>query len=261
MLLYIPHLYFIKTRIKSFPGLFYYFFYLLGPALLYLYLQKPELIISNAILFFAAHLGFMAIYELGYWQNDCVSIRNEESPTIRISDNYFCSRRSFVFFFIYRILFFAAILYFIKAYYQSADINAYLAGIIATFVVFFIHNTQKDPSQRIVTFILLTMLRFAIPLTALQIDIKLYIISIALFILPFRILGYLRDKKFISFFSSTLFNIHYFAVFLLFSSFLFYFNNSYFVFLAINFYFLLYHIFIFLVSLGRNRFFKKQSLL
>ncbi len=85
LMFYVPVLYAIRTRfLKDKTGNFWLAEYLFPVLLSFLLANIEPISISQMLLSVACVYCF---YEIGYIQNDCETIKKEESPTLRLSED------------------------------------------------------------------------------------------------------------------------------------------------------------------------------
>ncbi len=190
--LYLPFFYYKYSRLNYLSAFFYFFFdYLLLP-LLILFWSQGELFLRNILLFIIAFLGYISIYEIGYLINDCVSVKNEKDPSLRADSRIKSELKNLI---ISRILFFIIALFLLFKFINIKNVIIYLLGILIVSLVFIIHNFSKKFSVRYITFPLLRLSHFLIPLLIFDINFSVVIFTYFLFYFLYDEISYLnRDR-------------------------------------------------------------------
>ena len=189
---FLPFSYFYTTRIKDLNGLLRYFLSYFGFCLISTFLLNPNFCLKEIVIYSISYAGYIAIYELGYLYNDCISIHLEENPKIRLDRNS-CDI-SFLLFYLYRIVFFLIVIILLLCIVEYDTVKVYIYGILTIAAIFYVHNNLKILILRSVTFSMLGFLSFWVPMSSIPINSISFSLAIILFILPSRVLGYLKSK-------------------------------------------------------------------
>jgi len=190
--LYLPFFYYKYSRLNSVLSFFYFFFnYLLLP-LLILFWSQGELFLKDILLFAIAFLGYTSIYEIGYLINDCVSVKNEKDPALRADSRIKSELKNLI---IARIIFFIIALFLLFKFINIRNVIIYLLGILIVSLVFVVHNFSKKFAMRYITFPLLRLSHFLIPLLIFDINFSIIFLVYFLFYFSYNEIIYLnRDR-------------------------------------------------------------------
>jgi phosphoserine phosphatase len=102
--------------------------------------------IKNILILLLAFLGYIALYEIGYILNDCVSVKKEEKPSIRIDPNsFFCKKKNIAM--LIRVLSFLFILI-LLIHLTSSVPYLFLISNFLILVIFLIVNTIKQQTRK-----------------------------------------------------------------------------------------------------------------
>lgn len=191
-ILYLPLFYYKHSRVNSVSSFFYFFFnYLLLP-LLILFWSQGELFLKNILLFVIAFLGYISIYEIGYLINDCISVKNEKDPNLRADSRIKSELKNLI---ISRIVFFIIALFLLFKFINIKNVIIYLLGILIVSLVFIIHNFSKKFAIRYITFPLLRLSHFLIPLLIFDINFSIVFFIYFLFYFLYNEISYFyRDR-------------------------------------------------------------------
>lgn len=161
----LPFFYFVTTRLKDGRSLLFHASYewVPGLALAYIWGGEPAL-----LTFLLSYLAFISIYELGYIMNDELSHRREgerqrlepHSPSILV---LLVAIRLVVFVYLFNYL---GVHLLFKYYLENSTHDGWLMAIGYAMLVatFFFHNILRSASIKCVTFIMLSYLRFMLPI-------------------------------------------------------------------------------------------------
>lgn len=162
---YIPCLFRMRTRengkIKLLPFLLTDFL----PVLFFMQNYRDVFRIHNFAVFLAAYIAMFDFYELGYIVNDCITVRREEKPTMRMSAGelrYFDNQALKIFgvrFFIYAV-------FLVCLAVQGYCLNAFCVGNILLLVAYCAHNHLRGKIN-ILTNAFLNFAKYLIPFLVL----------------------------------------------------------------------------------------------
>jgi phosphoserine phosphatase len=102
--------------------------------------------IKNILIFLLAFWGYVALYEIGYILNDCVAVKKEEKPSIRIDPNsFFCKKKNIAIFI--RAVFFLFI--FILLIYLTFNVPyLFFISNFLILAIFLIVNNLKQQTRK-----------------------------------------------------------------------------------------------------------------
>jgi hypothetical protein len=151
---YIPFLFTVRTRMQSVKSLLAYIVYFPIIWLLMLFFEQN----FSWTHFFLAFLYFYSIYEFGYLQNDCETIKREDKPTLRLNIEdlqYYEEHKQIIY--LVRILF---LFLFASLLYKSAVKLELIFFPLAIIPVFFVYNIVRS-GKNLFIHLLLMMLKHA----------------------------------------------------------------------------------------------------
>ncbi|WP_025209004.1 hypothetical protein [Hippea sp. KM1] len=163
------------------------FAYILGeliPVVMFLYLYSH----IDYKKFLLLWLFFWSIYEIGYFINDCVSVKKENISSIRV-ENQFCKHLNIIL--IFRVI---VVLLLLWNLYKIVPILKLLVISFFLMSVFYVHNKLVDYSYRFLTLVLLGVLKPMFILYFFDVDISKYIFIIFPTLIV-KYLDYLFAKK------------------------------------------------------------------
>jgi phosphoserine phosphatase len=194
---FIPGFYYFKERTNLFT-LFERLFFIL----FVLYITNKLDFLPFSLLLW---ISFITMYEIGYIDNDFFAVRKEKNPSIRLSKDVSSFQ---VYKFISIRIFYFLILISICIYFFNFSFfitNIFL--IIGVLFIFIIHN-RLPQEKRILSYSILKLSHFYIPLFAV-IDLFDLLVPLILFYLPYHLFNYL--KKFVT--NIKFFNPFFFLIF------------------------------------------------
>ncbi len=186
---FIPFFYLINSRLKTKFELISWQIIFFIPVLIITYYHLD--IRSNVFihLFLLSQLIFYSIYEIGYIENDVVTVKNEKDPTIRlnkentkyIEKNYskIINSRYLVF------LLSSILLLWIDLWIEYVlNIELFLFCVLITRLIFYVHNKIRNRFT-IITFFLLSISKFSFPLILfVNLEKINYALFLALLVFP-----------------------------------------------------------------------------
>lgn len=193
----IPFFYTFYTRIKGNGKRIAYLFTFIIPVFLYAFVtinNSKESITSIAIAIVVSLIGTMSIYEIGYIRNDVFTIKKEKNPTLRLKKEeltYVEMNIKVILLIKYIITLISLVIIFFMGY----NALQYLVGLILIEVVYFIHNTIRGKLS-IVSFFILSTLRYIVPLVILNTKLEITILVFILVISVPRTIEKAAEKKF-----------------------------------------------------------------
>jgi hypothetical protein len=143
LIFYFPVTYLFYSRLNSILEKASWIFVFPGIVFLmnYLWFGSNYSTIQFVVLFILYLCSWYSIYEIGYIENDAITIKEEENPTLRISKNEIhYVRKSFVKVSIFRLSLLVVILYVISLFVSLFQILLFTACLIITFMLFKAHN-------------------------------------------------------------------------------------------------------------------------
>jgi hypothetical protein len=155
----------------------------------YLYLCEIENIKFILLLFI-----FWSTYEIGYITNDCISIHFENIPTNR-APKHICDNAHYLI--ISRLIVVVVLFYVIITFYPIVSGKQIIIFITATISVFTIHNLLRSYKFRIITFIVLGLIRQGFIIGLMGAETSIYFLIVFPYIL-IKLFGYLHAKQIIS---------------------------------------------------------------
>lgn len=193
----IPFFYTLKTRMKGTDKKIAYLFTFIIPVIIYAvaycYLEHKNYatIIPGAII---GLIGVMSIYEIGYLRNDVYAIKREKTPTLRVTkDEMELIKSNIIAISIGKYIIAAACVGGILA--LGANWIYYLAGLVLIEVIYHIHNFFRGKIS-ILTFAILSTLRYVVPLVFIGGDLFTLISTFVLATTIPRTFEKSGDKKF-----------------------------------------------------------------
>ncbi|MGL4759956.1 MAG: hypothetical protein ACRCWG_00635 [Sarcina sp.] len=196
----IPFFYTFYTRIKGNAKRVAYLFTFIIPIFIYGITvgihQKIDLsgIIWTIIGSVITLIGTMSVYEIGYIRNDVFTIKKEKNPTLRLKKTellYVEKNIKTVVIIKYLIAVASVIILFLIGY----KIALYVIGLLLIEIFYFIHNKIRGKLS-ILSFFILSTLRYVVPLTILNINIGITLLVFILVISIPRATEKASEKKF-----------------------------------------------------------------
>ncbi|WP_055069309.1 hypothetical protein [Clostridium massiliamazoniense] len=184
----IPFYYTFYTRIKGKSKRIAYIFTFILPIYIYIIAFNRSFTLVDFIASILGFIGLMSVYEVGYINNDVITIQYEKNPTLRLKEDEILYARERI----GKIRFIKYIISLIVIGILGAlncNYIYYTVGLILIYIVYLAHNKVRD-KKSIITFFFLSILRYiTVPLMFsyslnMKVDkgLNLYI-SIVLFIL------------------------------------------------------------------------------
>jgi hypothetical protein len=165
----LPFNYLLNSRIKSLlERVSWVIIYFLPSVIVGLYYIHDHHLIY-LLLYILAYITFNAVYEIGYMQNDVVTVRTESTPTYRLS----LKARESLYKILWRVYFFRAMiaLFLLFCMYEISikfDVEIFISQfsfmLLLVLFIFSLHNNIRSRGN-IVTFSLLSLLKFSIVLS------------------------------------------------------------------------------------------------
>jgi hypothetical protein len=141
--LFIPTFYYFIVRFPTnlIGNIYYHLFFPFIFSVL-----VSSLSIKNILIFLFAFLGYVALYEIGYILNDCVAVKEEENPSIRIDPNsFFCKKKNIAIFI--RVVFFLFI-FILLIYLTSSIPYLVFTSNFLILAIFLIVNNLKQQTRK-----------------------------------------------------------------------------------------------------------------
>jgi HAD superfamily phosphoserine phosphatase-like hydrolase len=184
-LFFVPGMYYFyfRTTVKNF--IFYHF----GFLVLIVALLKQHCSPGDFLLLLVSLLGYISIYEIGYFLNDYQAVTKEKHPSLRI-DAQVCERLK-IGFFAYRLIFFAAALSLLSFFFTASSIGYYFIANLVTLAVFVVHNYMKQKS-RLLTYSILKLSHFVVPVLVFDVDMTVPLTTLILVYLPIALMRYYK---------------------------------------------------------------------
>jgi len=188
-MLFIPFVYFLKTRLNNLKARVFQVFFEWAPAILLVFYYTFSF--SFIPYWLAYYLAFISIYEIGYLVNDQIANHREgERKRVKLFAPFE------VFFFIgIRIVTFVLI-----SYVTRPDGNQWWLWYSLLLVVFLFHNVLRENTLKTITFSYLAFARFFSPIVLLVgvMNINL-LVPIFIHYVLFRLITYMDSKNLIDF--------------------------------------------------------------
>ena len=190
-LIFIPLLYFLKTRFVNNLSFFFQYLLEIGSSLLIYLFIFNSLSFEIMILFLYHYLAFISLYEIGYFVNDTISVNYENKPNKRFKE--FNS----IFFLLFFIFIRFTLFIFITLHLAYENNSLWLIFYFFLLIVFSFNNFFKKIYYKFATFQMLAFLRFIAPFFIILDYYYLFLIGnlVALTYIPYRTLGYISSKK------------------------------------------------------------------
>lgn len=188
-MLFIPFVYFLKTRLNSLKAIVFQFFFEWIPAILLVFC------VSSSFSFFLEwlvyYMAFISIYEVGYLVNDQMANHREGE------------RRRVKIFTQFEIALFVAIriaVFFLISHVTKSDSNQWWLWYSVLLAVFLIHNVLKQNGLKAITFSYLAFARFFSPII-IFVGITNVNLLVPIFVhyVLFRLITYMDSKNLIDF--------------------------------------------------------------
>lgn len=184
----IPFSYVRKFRYYQGIKIFSYLFGELLQQYLFCYLYFGEI---YTVKFFLLLALFWSAYEIGYIINDCISIHFETIPTERAPE-YICSKAQILI--IGRFIIVIFLFFMITTIFSEFSGDLIFIYLSATISIFTIHNLIKSYKFRLLTFIVLGLIRQGFIIGLMSAETSLYIVIVLPFLL-IKLFGYLHAKQ------------------------------------------------------------------
>lgn len=183
--LYYFYLYFSYAKSRLIDFLIFYFFFPFSVLLL----VSGGSILPSLFLFFISWVGYISLYELGYFMNDFFSIKYETSPSLKIDVLVY---RLLPLYIASRIILFLFVWFVLSL--SKLDISSYLFFIFLTMLLFLFHNLL--PSRfRIFSYPILKLSHFVVPLSLFP-SAQFWVFILAfIFFIPKEALSYFKKKN------------------------------------------------------------------
>lgn len=161
----LPFSYFITTRLKDGRSRLFHAAYEWVPGIALAYFCGVEQVLLTFLL---SYLAFISIYELGYLMNDAISHRREGERQRHGP----LSTKTLIVLVVVRLVVFAYLFAYLDFYHLSVlHLNSTLSevmlmevGYVMLAVTFILHNLLRSASIKCLTFIMLSYLRFMLPI-------------------------------------------------------------------------------------------------
>jgi hypothetical protein len=164
---FLPFYYLIHSRLKNKFELFSWQIIFFIPILIftYYYLEIKSNIFIH--LFLISQVIFYSIYEIGYIENDIITVKKEKNPTIRLNkkNTKFISKNYSILIYSRYLIFLllVSLLFWIDKYIEYIlNIELFLFQIIITRIIFFFHNQIRN-RLTIFTFFFLSVSKYTFP--------------------------------------------------------------------------------------------------
>lgn len=188
-MLFIPFIYFLKTRLNSFKAIIFQIFFEWTPSILLVYYSSISF--SFVPEWLAYYLAFVCIYEIGYLVNDQIAFHREAERRrarlfTRLEISVFIAIRIVTFLFI--------------SYITKAGSSQWWSWYLLLIFVFSFHNILRQNALKIITFSYLTFARFFSPIIILigVMNVNL-LLPISIHYVLFRLITYMDSKNLIGF--------------------------------------------------------------
>lgn len=159
----------------------------LAPVVLYVWFYSAEV---NLIAFVLTWILFWTFYEIGYLLNDCWSVKNENKPSKRVPKSV---EKAFPYLILVRVLFGVALGWFLVKTESTISFSLLLNYTVLVSIVFLVHNFLKAYKGRIITLMLLGVLKPIFVPAVLSINI-LPLIVVMIPSLVIKLFDYATEK-------------------------------------------------------------------
>lgn len=181
----IPGFYLFYSRLKRKSEILS--FLLVYPVIIFLLtiIQTDLDVINFTFLFILAMIAWLSFYEIGYLENDAITIKKEQNPTLRIEEEEIkIIQGNFVNIQIIRYLFgvgFLLLIFYLSEFLDiKVDIFYFALVILLARLAFYFHNTLRS-RWNILTYFSLSLAKYvSIPILFLS-GFDLLIVSLSLF--------------------------------------------------------------------------------
>ncbi|ATB14029.1 hypothetical protein FCY82_05560 [Escherichia coli] len=185
---YLPFVYYYKTRLRYLHKLLSWMLIYLFPLFFSCYLSSNY---SISILSFCLFIILVqSLYEVGYIQNDCETIKKEDSPTLRLTSVEFQYYENNKFLIYSSRLVFSFILSVLLSYFVSSLVWA----IWFILPIFYVYNNVRNRFNLILHF-LLVFCRYCLPVLCLTGNYQVTLMMIFVFPL-LNLIERMSEKKF-----------------------------------------------------------------
>lgn len=184
-LFFIPLLYTYTTRLQTVLKSISLFIIYFIPVCILLYFQHPEISQFHFwMLAMLAILGVYTVYEMGYIQNDTETIKLEQKPTMRLSEqqlNFYATHRIAIY--AVRCFELCIVLLFIYCIIGMSGTKYYAIGILAILLFYQCYNRGRGQINMFL-YLILVSLRYLVPLLLYPSNITWSLILCGLMIFP-----------------------------------------------------------------------------
>ncbi len=155
---YIPFLYSYKSRFKTIFKLLSWIIIYIFPTF-YFYIAQKDFVIQEFFSYLWVVSLIYTLYEIGYIQNDCETIKNEESPTLRLSNKgyqYYNQHKIRI----YAVRLIWAILFSSLLCYSNHNVEGniyFLAAAWTLLVIYQIYNRLRSKLNLYLHFVLVSI--------------------------------------------------------------------------------------------------------
>lgn len=165
------------------------------PVFVFGFVLENKLTLQYVFVFILSFFAMFTIYEIGYIINDAITIRNEDKPVLRLTQeelNYFEKKELLIFGvrFVFFIIFSAILLFFVP--------NKLTIFILSNFILlttYFFHNYYRN-NVRFITNTILNIGKYFIPVVVFDFVFPFSsVISYSVFFTIFRSITYIFEKK------------------------------------------------------------------
>lgn len=156
-----------------------------------------DLLIYNFFVFLLSFLAMFNVYEIGYMLNDCVTVKNEQKPTLRLNEKemtYFEKNCLWIL----GVRFFIFLLCTGLLFIFYANISLFLLANITLLLVYLLHDYFRNRIKYFTNFCLNVGKYFIPLLLLLNTNYVLYYLILFTFFPLLRTLTYILERKFVS---------------------------------------------------------------
>jgi hypothetical protein len=176
---FVPFMYFYHSRLKTLTKTVSWFSIYTIPIFILAFFSDIKSL--NEILYLLVYIvGIYSIYEVGYINNDCETIKNEINPTTRLSQqelDYYNENALLIYF--SRCLI-SLVVFFVLSFYTEISFLYLAVSYLGLLCVFFIYNSVRSIANLPLHF-LLVVLRFSSFSLVFNLGYEMFFLSILIF--------------------------------------------------------------------------------
>ncbi|MGL5049646.1 MAG: hypothetical protein ACRC6E_03325 [Fusobacteriaceae bacterium] len=187
----IPFYYTLKTRTLKINKKISYIFTYLFPVFILFFRASFDL--KSLFAFFLSLIGTISIYEVGYLENDIKTVKKEINPTLRLKESETLDIESNFYKIIFIKYFISGLIVYILSF--KFKISYFILGLFLIQIIYLFHNRIRNKIN-LISFFLLSTLRYLTPLLIRVNDINYNFFQILLYISLVRLLEKSSEEKY-----------------------------------------------------------------